>query len=161
MLVHHTTHRRCLNHTTHRDFSEYEAAVEISPQTHGTSPLDGFGLLHPQLLKSLKDKGVLTPLPVQRHVVPLLLSGHDVMACAQTGSGKTLAFLLPILHQLLKKQATRGPNMLVVAPTRERAQQIYALATGLSTCRVVAVLQPLSVLSLSLTRYFHIENERA
>ena len=44
-----------------------------------------------------------SPTPIQKHTVPLALSGHDVMACAQTGSGKTLAFILPVLYHLLNQ----------------------------------------------------------
>jgi ATP-dependent RNA helicase DDX3X len=74
--------------------------------------------------------------PIQQHALPLLLAGYDVMASAQTGSGKTLAFLLPIIASILQmppvprmffpgKHAVAYPLALVLAPTRELAQQIY------------------------------------
>lgn len=71
------------------------------------------------------------PTPVQRHAIPIVLAGEDMMACAQTGSGKTAAFLLPILHNILEGGDTASPGdspqkpqALVVAPTRELASQI-------------------------------------
>jgi ATP-dependent RNA helicase RhlE len=81
-----------------------------------------FGL-KPSLLKALDDLGFETPTPIQKLAIAPLMEGRDVMASAATGSGKTAAFLLPILHKLEEKPrgTTRG---LVLAPTRELAQQI-------------------------------------
>jgi ATP-dependent RNA helicase RhlE len=79
--------------------------------------------LHPNLLRNVSALGFETPTPIQAAAIPAALGGRDVLACAETGSGKTAAFLLPILHALLAKPrgATRA---LVLAPTRELAQQI-------------------------------------
>lgn len=78
------------------------------------------------------------PTPVQKHAIPIIINGRDLMACAQTGSGKTAAFLLPILNQMYEHgitpppQSTRQYNRrkqyplgLVLAPTRELATQIF------------------------------------
>lgn len=84
-----------------------------------------------------------TPTPIQRHCVPLSLSGRfDVMACAQTGSGKTVAFLVPLIAHIAEgrggaRKASSGaggagrdlktpavPTAVVVAPTRELAIQV-------------------------------------
>ncbi|XKL62819.1 hypothetical protein PGB90_002652 [Kerria lacca] len=79
------------------------------------------------------------PTPVQKYAIPIIMSGRDLMACAQTGSGKTAAFLVPILNQMYERgpQAFKIPNNsrtykrkhyplgLVLAPTRELAIQIY------------------------------------
>jgi superfamily II DNA/RNA helicase len=76
-----------------------------------------------------------TPTPIQRHCVPLSLSGrYDVMACAQTGSGKTVAFLVPLIAHIAgarKSHTPSGgrvtpaaPSAVVVAPTRELAIQV-------------------------------------
>ena len=62
-------------------------------------------------------------------MIPIALSGHDVIGCADTGTGKTVAFVLPILHRLLKSRAERPgekgyTRVLVLAPTRELCVQI-------------------------------------
>ena len=78
------------------------------------------------------------PTPIQKHTIPLALSGHDVMACAQTGSGKTVAFLLPVIATAVglgsratlqtgagkRAKTPAKPSALVLAPTRELAMQI-------------------------------------
>ncbi|MBP6716494.1 MAG: DEAD/DEAH box helicase, partial [Acidobacteria bacterium] len=79
--------------------------------------------LHPALLSGIKELGFVRPTPIQADSIPPGLEGRDVLACAQTGSGKTAAFLLPILNKLIDKP--RGTTRaLVIAPTRELAQQI-------------------------------------
>jgi len=69
-----------------------------------------------------------TPTPVQAAAIPQALLGKDVLATAQTGTGKTLAFLIPIMEQLLQKDApgtaTSGIAALVLVPTRELAMQV-------------------------------------
>jgi ATP-dependent RNA helicase RhlE len=70
-----------------------------------------------------------TPTPVQAAAIPQALAGKDVLATAQTGTGKTLAFLIPIMEQLLQKDApgvaaTSGISALVLVPTRELAMQV-------------------------------------
>ncbi|KAM7363203.1 ATP-dependent RNA helicase bel [Cochliomyia hominivorax] len=78
------------------------------------------------------------PTPVQKYAIPIIISGRDLMACAQTGSGKTAAFLLPILNQMyehgippppqntrLYNRRKQYPLGLVLAPTRELATQIF------------------------------------
>ncbi len=82
--------------------------------------------LDPKILKAVADAGFQQPTAIQSRAVPLVLSGRDLMACAQTGTGKTAAFVLPALHRLLQPAAARGsgPRVLVVTPTRELALQI-------------------------------------
>ena len=79
--------------------------------------------LHPNLLKGIHDLGFIRPTPIQAQAIPAILSGRDVIGCAQTGTGKTAAFVLPILHKLL--QGKSGPHVraLFIAPTRELALQ--------------------------------------
>ena len=87
--------------------------------------------LHPELVRGLKDLGFVRPTPIQTEAIPPALEGRDLLACAMTGSGKTAAFLLPILHQLLRRPrgATRA---LVLTPTRELAAQIAEDLTALA-----------------------------
>jgi ATP-dependent RNA helicase RhlE len=82
--------------------------------------------LSPILLSNVKALGYSTPTPIQTKSIPVILEGQDIMGLAQTGTGKTAAFLLPILHQLLAETApaTKTVRALIIAPTRELAQQI-------------------------------------
>ena len=86
--------------------------------------------LHPQIAAGVKALGYNTPTPIQRQAIPPVLQGHDVMGLAQTGTGKTAAFVLPILERLIKGPAGRV-RALVVAPTRELAEQIHDAITDL------------------------------
>jgi ATP-dependent RNA helicase RhlE len=80
--------------------------------------------LHPQIAAGIKSQGYDTPTPIQKQAIPPVLEGHDVMGLAQTGTGKTAAFVLPILERLLS--GTRGKvRALIIAPTRELAEQIH------------------------------------
>jgi len=79
--------------------------------------------LHPNLLRGIHDLGFIRPTPIQAQAIPPILSGRDVIGCAQTGTGKTAAFVLPILHRLLQGQSRGHVRALVVAPTRELALQ--------------------------------------
>ena len=82
------------------------------------------GLLN-ELLKAVEEEGYATPTPIQEQAIPLILSGHDLMAGAQTGTGKTAGFTLPLLHKLSSspKKETK-PRALILTPTRELAAQI-------------------------------------
>ena len=80
--------------------------------------------LHPQVEAGVKALGYSTPTPIQRQAIPPVLQGHDVMGLAQTGTGKTAAFVLPILKRLIKGPSGRV-RALVIAPTRELAEQIH------------------------------------
>ena len=78
---------------------------------------------HPKVAAGVAAAGYTTPTPIQAQAIPLVMAGSDVMGLAQTGTGKTAAFALPILHRLA--QGKRGYiRALVVAPTRELAEQI-------------------------------------
>jgi len=67
--------------------------------------------------------GYNKPTPIQQQAIPLILEGKDLIACAQTGTGKTAAYILPILNKIVNTE-DRHLNTLVIAPTRELAQQI-------------------------------------
>lgn len=77
--------------------------------------------IHPKLKANIADKGYKTPSPIQDQTIPLGLAGHDIVGIADTGTGKTAAFALPAMHKLM---AGDGSKALIIAPTRELAQQI-------------------------------------
>lgn len=78
----------------------------------------------PRIAAGVKAAGYTTPTPIQEKAIPVVLEGSDVLGLAQTGTGKTAAFVLPILQRL-----TKGPlnqtRALIIAPTRELAEQIH------------------------------------
>ena len=82
-------------------------------------------------LRVCESLGYLNPTPIQNKSIPLILSGNDVIGCAETGTGKTAAFLLPIIHNL-SAQKRPGIRVLVLAPTRELALQIQKNYTELN-----------------------------
>lgn len=77
-----------------------------------------------KLLDTISLLGFTEPTPVQSEAIPVALTGHDLLVSSQTGSGKTAAFMLPCLHRLLESEHLRKPRVLVLAPTRELAQQV-------------------------------------
>ncbi len=85
--------------------------------------------LNQPLLAAVAARGYYEPTPIQLAAIPAILARQDVMAGAQTGTGKTAAFALPVL-QLLGEQAMsavgRPVRALVLTPTRELAQQVFA-----------------------------------
>ncbi|MDA0770939.1 MAG: DEAD/DEAH box helicase [Chloroflexi bacterium] len=79
--------------------------------------------LNPNILKGVEAMGYTTPTAIQQKAIPAILDGRDVLGLAQTGTGKTAAFALPILQKL--SEGTRGGvRSLIIAPTRELAEQI-------------------------------------
>ena len=80
--------------------------------------------LHPQIQAGVEALGYEEPTPIQSQCIPLILQGRDVMGMAQTGTGKTAAFGLPILQRLMSGPRKRV-RALIVAPTRELAEQIH------------------------------------
>jgi len=81
--------------------------------------------LSPELLRAVQEAGFSAPMPVQARVIPIVLSGRDVIVQAQTGTGKTAAFALPILQQCHPLE--HGVQALVLTPTRELALQVTAV----------------------------------
>ena len=88
-----------------------------------------------RLVEVLNKHSIVQPFPIQEATIPDLLSGRDVLGRAPTGSGKTLAFGLPLITRV-GKATSRRPRALILAPTRELAEQIarelvpYAKAYG-------------------------------
>lgn len=75
--------------------------------------------------------------PVQEKTIPVIMEGRDILACAQTGTGKTAAYLLPVINALADGgYPSDAVNCVVMAPTRELAQQIDRQLRGsLISCR--------------------------
>jgi ATP-dependent RNA helicase RhlE len=85
------------------------------------------------ILRALQEKGYTQPTPIQEQSIPILLSGKDLLGCAQTGTGKTAAFSIPILQNIYlntpsdhqsRRRRKPGLKALIVTPTRELAIQI-------------------------------------
>lgn len=90
--------------------------------------------LGPELLSAIQRAKYESPYPIQIETIPALLQKKDVVGMAPTGSGKTAAFILPILQQLLSKEAPkdRFVLVLVLVPTRELAMQATEVAENFS-----------------------------
>ncbi len=80
--------------------------------------------LDPRLQAGIKDMGYTRPTPIQQQAIPQVLNGADLLGIAQTGTGKTAAFALPILQRLTQGKP-RQIRALIIAPTRELAEQIH------------------------------------
>jgi ATP-dependent RNA helicase DDX3X len=130
--------------TTGIKFDDYDKIpVEISGKgSSDFAPIERFrdAKLHHILIDNIDRCKYTRPTPVQKHSIPIIQAGRDLMACAQTGSGKTAAFLLPTIDLMLREgppvlpPAPSGymgasrkayPVTLVMAPTRELASQIF------------------------------------
>ena len=85
--------------------------------------------LDPQLMEGLNSMGFETATPIQEKAIPVIMSGKDLIACAQTGTGKTAAYLLPILSKLTSVPS-ENVDTLIIAPTRELALQIERALEG-------------------------------
>lgn len=82
-----------------------------------------FGL-HTRVERGVSAAGYEQPTPIQLQAIPAVTEGRDVLGLAQTGTGKTAAFVLPIMHQLLQEPKRGAVRALILAPTRELAEQI-------------------------------------
>ena len=91
--------------------------IEDSPVTNNFTDFN----FNEILTKNILDKGYIKPTPIQDQIIPHILNNQDVLGIANTGTGKTAAFALPLIHQLLEDPNKR---VLILAPTRELAQQI-------------------------------------
>ena len=110
--------------------------------------------LDESLTLAIEGLGFTTPTPVQEQAIPAALEGKDLLVSSQTGSGKTAAFLLPTLNGLANQdtlvpfkdrmKAVTQPNILVISPTRELAQQVcqdaIALVRHMKGVRVAAIM---------------------
>lgn len=116
--------------------AETPQEAEAFVPTHQFEDFD----IHALLKQNVVDKGYIIPSPIQDQAIPAGLAGSDIVGIANTGTGKTAAFAIPILDKLMRDQASRA---LIIAPTRELAQQIetecrsFAKGSGLRGAVVI------------------------
>ncbi|WP_270888386.1 DEAD/DEAH box helicase [Pedococcus sp. 5OH_020] len=107
---------------------EEAAPLATAPPTPTFADFD----VHPDIVASLSDAGIVTPFPIQAMTLPVALSGHDIIGQAKTGTGKTLGFGVPMLNRTVARDDSGWetlpyagkPQALAVAPTRELAVQV-------------------------------------
>uniref|UniRef100_A0AAG5D694 RNA helicase n=1 Tax=Anopheles atroparvus TaxID=41427 RepID=A0AAG5D694_ANOAO len=119
---------------TEREVSEWRRSKEITtkgreiPDPIFTFEESGFPA---EIIDELRYAGFTSPTPIQAQGWPIALSGRDMVGIAKTGSGKTLSYLIPALIHIDQQPRLRrgdGPIALILAPTRELAQQIKQVA---------------------------------
>jgi superfamily II DNA/RNA helicase len=87
--------------------------------------------LNPELLESIDYMGYRETTPIQEQAIPVIMSGNDLIACAQTGTGKTAAYMIPLLSFISERRHGRTHSLILV-PTRELAIQIDQHIQGLA-----------------------------
>jgi ATP-dependent RNA helicase RhlE len=123
-------HGPAAHHRTRHATREGVSAGPMSPELAeavAISPFTQLGLTQP-LVRAVVEERYARPSPVQTEVIPHVLSGRDVIGCAQTGTGKTAAFVLPLLQHLARATSPRI-RTLILTPTRELAGQIAERVT--------------------------------
>ncbi|XP_065840031.1 probable ATP-dependent RNA helicase DDX23 [Oscarella lobularis] len=148
--------QKALDEMTERDWRIFKEDYSISTKggripnpTRSWKELN----LPPELHKIIEQLGYQEPTPIQRQAISIGLQNRDVIGVAETGSGKTAAFILPLLIWILslpkekrEEDADEGPYAIILAPTRELAQQIeeetakFAKPCGVRTVAVVGGL---------------------
>ena len=115
------------------NFSKYDSIPVKVLGENKPPPINNFQSsgLSTVLLENVLRAEYTVPTPVQKHGMPIIMAGRDLMASAQTGSGKTAAFLLPIIDRIITTRAPSGtglsaqaPQAVIITPTRELAIQI-------------------------------------
>ena len=132
---------------------DYNIAIKGGNIPHPIRHWDEAGLPD-EINKVIKEVGYTEPTPIQRQAIPIGMQNRDLIGVAETGSGKTAAFLLPLLvwiqsmpKSVLHEDADQGPYAIIMAPTRELAQQIEEESNKFGTplgIRTVAVIGGLS-----------------
>ncbi|KAL6710625.1 ATP-dependent DNA/RNA helicase [Coniothyrium glycines] len=119
--------------TAERRASDASQAESASPpkSAKATTTATSFADLglEPRLLRGIRDQKWNSPTAVQSQAIPLALQGRDILARSGTGTGKTGAYILPLLHNTLRR---KGKTSLILVPTKELALQITKVAKALS-----------------------------
>jgi len=126
------------------NFSEYDKIPVDVSGVDCPAAIEAFDelLVSEALLNNIQLCNFASPIPIQKYSIPTVLADRDLMACAQTGSGKTAAFLIPVVETLCRRgpddrsysRSKYYPRSLILAPTRELAQQIHVEARKLLYC---------------------------
>ncbi|XP_030371389.1 ATP-dependent RNA helicase p62 isoform X2 [Scaptodrosophila lebanonensis] len=116
------------------EVSRYRDEHEITVRGHAQNPIQDFSEAYfPEyVVKEIRRQGYKAPTPIQAQGWPIAMSGANFVGIAKTGSGKTLGYILPAIVHINNQQPLQrgdGPIALVLAPTRELAQQIQQVAT--------------------------------
>lgn len=137
--------------TTGINFDRYDQIpVEVSGND-APDPIDVYSAetIGDDLFRNTQLCGYSRPTPVQKYSCPIGSAGRDLMACAQTGSGKTAGFLFPIIMAMIKNGGKEAPDngrrqvypeALILAPTRELAQQIFDEGRRFTYCTGIAAV---------------------
>ena len=116
------------------NFSKYDSIPVKILGENKPSPITNFQTsgLATVLLENVRRADYSVPTPVQKHGMPIIMAGRDLMASAQTGSGKTAAFLLPIIDRIISTRAPSGqslsvqaPQTVIITPTKELDEYIH------------------------------------
>ncbi|XP_065372085.1 ATP-dependent RNA helicase p62 isoform X2 [Calliphora vicina] len=116
------------------EVQRYRDEHEITVRGEAANPIQDFDEAYfpDYVMKEIQRQGYKAPTPIQAQGWPIAMSGHNFVGIAKTGSGKTLGYILPAIVHINNQQPLQrgdGPIALVLAPTRELAQQIQQVAT--------------------------------
>jgi ATP-dependent RNA helicase DeaD len=114
------------------------AAPSVEPTAQSGAQFGDLGL-STKMMAALAKAEYLSPTPVQAGFIPRAMAGVDVLGQARTGTGKTAAFVIPILEQVQDRERGRGPQALILVPTRELAVQVKGEADKLAQGRKVNI----------------------
>jgi ATP-dependent RNA helicase DDX3X len=117
-----------INFDAYEDIPVETSGHAVPPPVNTFADID----LGDALNQNIRRCKYVKPTPVQRHAIPIVIAGRDLMSCAQTGSGKTAAFCFPIINGILKSRPlprqrgsrTAYPVALILSPTRELSMQV-------------------------------------
>ncbi len=121
------------------EYSKKTVANNEAPKYTPVNSFDSFNI-HPQIKRNIKTKNYEAPSPVQDTAIPAILAGRDVIGIANTGTGKTAAYLIPLINKTCR---VRDQKVLILAPTRELAEQIandlraLSYGTGITSALVI------------------------
>lgn len=101
-----------------------QAIQDVKTELTNNASFDSYGL-HTSILSVIKGRGYTSATHIQDQVIPHIVAGRDVIGLAQTGSGKTASYIIPLLHNVVKKESKNPEEVtLIVVPTRELAFQV-------------------------------------